>query len=164
MSLLTERDFIEFMQDASGLGPAKPAAPKAVRTSKERTTLALLVGRKVSSFSLTAEVITFETDAGPLRYRADGDCCSRSWFEGADAPDAIIGEVLVVDEVDGTEVWTDTDGNEVDQLARNADELRRTYFYRVFTARGCCTIDMRNSSNGYYGGSVELIEDAEVRR
>ena len=49
-------------------------------------------------------------------------------------------------------------GGEVDPDASNKDmyECIKVYFYKFRTPIGYATLEMRNSSNGYYGGSMEF--------
>jgi len=85
--------------------------------------------------------LSLVTNAGTLLMVADGDCCSRSWFESFDS-DAEGGTITSFDEYYGKE-WDDPDLDCVKQ-----------YFGTVYTTKGRVTYELRNSSNGYYGGSV----------
>ena len=115
-----------------------------------------LVGKSITGVYLA-------TDGGALRFdlapdgdvparpgtrlsiiaRADGDCCSRSWIEGFDNPTALIGRVQSVDDIDMP-----------DRGNPNDYDVIRYYGCKVTTDKGACVIDYRNSSNGYYGGSL----------
>jgi hypothetical protein len=77
-------------------------------------------------------------------FGAFGDCCSHSWIEHIDGVAALHSGIVEVEEVTQT----------VDEKD-NRDELVQVYFYKLITALGNVTIEMRNASNGYYGGWLE---------
>ncbi len=79
-----------------------------------------------------------------------GECCSATWIESLDAPDALIGTVQSVEEIPMPDLGN-IDGNRhqgVDQVSY--------YGLKIATDKGVCIIDYRNDSNGYYGGSLEV--------
>lgn len=88
--------------------------------------------------------IDLHTDRGVLRLVADGDCCSHSWFESFES-DAEGGEITSIDfdtaPVNAANAWADGDE-------------RKVYFPLVKTTKGRICIEMRNESNGYYGGYI----------
>lgn len=79
-----------------------------------------------------------------LKYSADGDCCSSSWFENVDVPS--VGKIKVF-EVLKREMPQDSWG-------LSGHECLAFYGWSLVTDKGYLDIEMRNSSNGYYGGSV----------
>lgn len=87
-------------------------------------------------------------------YLTDGDCCSETWF--AD----IIGlNNLRNSTVTGIEI---INMPSVDD-GRTRQEYDEIYAYKLMTKEGVCEIIFRNSSNGYYGGSVYLDKDNETK-
>lgn len=108
-----------------------------------------LVGRKVERFELSEDktVMTFHLDGGArLVGELDADCCSESWVEHVDAP------------IDGLTVEKVTETSAEDLGYGTRQEYDQVWFLRVagaerYTSRGC-TVEFRNSSNGYYGGWV----------
>lgn len=82
---------------------------------------------------------------------ATGDCCSTSWIEhmeGVENLDAVITDVKCaqINEVTVQEYY----------------EVIKTYSYTITTPLGECKIELRNNSNGFYGGELEMglkIED-----
>ena len=75
---------------------------------------------------------------------ATGDCCSSSWFEHIEGIDALIGETI--NKVVDREMPEGRDDEEHEHL--------EFYGWTLETAKGRCDIEMRNASNGYYGGDV----------
>ena len=85
--------------------------------------------------------ISLVTNKGTLHMWAGGDCCSHSWFESHDS-DAEGGTITKFEETYG-------------ERTESADyDVLQTYFGTVYTTKGRVTYELRNSSNGYYGGYV----------
>ena len=88
--------------------------------------------------------MVIETDKGTLRGTPEGDCCSSSWIESVEC-DAPPGALFVGSLEDDPDLpvpdWHD--GAE-----------RKVYFGTLLTDRGRIIWEMRNESNGYYGGWV----------
>lgn len=106
-----------------------------------------LVGKTVNAVYLSDDQIymAFETDEGRIEYVADGDCCSRSWFNDVIGLKSLVGfRVLEVEEAnlpfpDGEDVYGD---------------CLQIYGIKLKTTGGYTDIVFRNESNGYYGGQV----------
>lgn len=84
----------------------------------------------------------------------EGDCCSHSWIEHIGNPEAC----HLARFIDWQEVNIDPsdDGlSEDEKEAANSGELK-FYFFKLTTSKGETLIEMRNSSNGYYGGMLHL--------
>lgn len=113
--------------------------------------VAPIIGAKLLSASRDPDgtAIRFETDRGTLTFSAEGDCCSTSWFESLD-DDAAGGEVTAVEE---------STGPEPDEAAQVGHECLQCYFGVLKTTKGRATWEMRNSSNGYYGGYYRVSWD-----
>lgn len=113
--------------------------------------LGALLGKLIKKIRLDMinYFIQFETDQGFFGYFAYGDCCSESWINHISGLQALIGEkVLKVEKVDMGEI-------EKGQVGFSGKQyLEKIYSYKIFTSQGICEIEMRNASNGYYGGSL----------
>lgn len=93
-------------------------------------------------------LLKFVTDWGDFKFQAYGDCCSKSWFESFDNLENLIGEV-VLDVIE-------KDENKNDETLEDGDVIR-FYSFTFKTPKGYADLEMRNSSNGYYGGSIERV-------
>ena len=74
----------------------------------------------------------------------DADCCSYTWIESVDNPEFLIGSPVL-------------EARDLDLLTPNDEvdgEVIQFYGFKLSTIKGSCTIDYRNSSNGYYGGNL----------
>ena len=104
----------------------------------------------------------------PLRFEASGDCCSSSWIEHLEQPSDLDGAIFLGVEDSDAVPW---DGHECkacehykgwdkghDCGACGHDTLQ-VYNTRFLTDRGAIVVEYRNDSNGYYGGSLDLVEE-----
>lgn len=110
-----------------------------------------LIGKTVVAVHLADDkkAIKFEVEGGDsIIARADGDCCSSTWIESLDAPQALIGRVIAVEYLD------------MPQLPQT-DEFEVVAYYglKITTEKGSCVLDYRNESNGYYGGNLAWPEE-----
>jgi len=117
----------------------------------------VLVGKTIKTVYLekSGDAIKFVlSDGSEVTARADGDCCSHTWIEDVIDPEAMIGaEVLEAENIDLPEhLQTPTKHDHFE------DEMEY-YGFAIKTWRGVCTIAYRNSSNGYYGGSLNWPGD-----
>lgn len=88
-------------------------------------------------------------------YEAWGDCCSETWFADITGVQALIDSVVL--EAEDMEV----DGPEEDERTRQ--DYDRHYGVKLKTSKGYVDIVYRNSSNGYYGGYIELCTKPPMR-
>jgi len=112
----------------------------------------VLVGKILTAVYLAEdkEAIKFEIEGGdPLVVRCDGDCCSHTWIEHLELPAlGLPATVVSVEHLDLNKEPDETDG-----------EYVQFYGCKIVTDRGEIVIDYRNSSNGYYGGSLSWPDD-----
>jgi hypothetical protein len=118
----------------------------------ERLGLSNLIVRQLF-LSDDAGALSFEIDGGDsVVWYGDGDCCSETWFSDIIGTHNLIGhEVLNVTE---EQLGPMNDG-------RSRQEFDDLAVIRITTTEGVCHIFWRNSSNGYYGGSVASYADAD---
>lgn len=114
-----------------------------------------LVGKTVTGVKIAAdrEALLFETTDGNIVCKVDGDCCSHTWIEEVETPAlGFPAKVISMDslEMPQTAAKTKTEYYE--------DEMQY-YGYKIVTDRGEIVIAYRNSSNGYYGGSLHWPDD-----
>lgn len=111
-----------------------------------------LVGKVVRAVYVANDdaAIRFDVDGeDPIVARCDGECCSTTWIEDVIGVEALIGTpILRAEDVslpDALHTKTKTD---------HYEEEMAYYGFVIDTAQGRCLIAYRNSSNGYYGGSL----------
>ncbi len=107
-------------------------------------------------------VLIFKTRAGLFIYRAEGDCCSETWFADIEGVAFLLmGTVIRVEEI--------PEHSCEDNRSRQEEDL--IYGYAIRTNQGDASIIFRNSSNGYYDGWCKYaghlldfdIEDVQLR-
>ena len=96
------------------------------------------------------ELLVFDTDRGPVAFETEADCCSETWFADILGPASLIGQRVVAIEDVPLANYNVGDG----RCRQEEDEV---YGHRLATAKGYTDIIYRNSSNGYYGGSLCTI-------
>jgi len=96
------------------------------------------------------ERILFRTSNEDFLYQSEAECCSETWIEDISFPELLINEEIVgVSKCEFPEKIDDSRENHV----------IKTYGWALKTFKGVCDIEFRNASNGYYGGSLELVKD-----
>ncbi len=89
------------------------------------------------------------TEGNTHVFYARGDCCSESWFsEILGVHKLFEGNVLEARAVSLEEI------NFRERQSRQQRDL--VYGFRILTEAGTVQLVFRNSSNGYYGGNIEL--------
>ncbi len=115
-----------------------------------------LIGKTITEVLISEDgaAIKFVVLGGePIVARADGDCCSQSWIEDMQGVDQIINSPIVAVEEVGD--MPEVAGNRYDHY----EEEMAYYGCKITSGKGYALIDYRNSSNGYYGGSLSWGED-----
>jgi len=110
-----------------------------------------LIGKTITSIEVAKDkkAIKFNlADANSIIVKADGDCCSSTWIESLDMPEAILGApVTAVEDIP------------MPDLGQPEYDVIQYYGCKITTTKGSCVIDYRNESNGYYGGNLSWPED-----
>ena len=112
-----------------------------------------LIGKKILDVMANPEMVywRFITDAGDFDYYCFADCCSESWINHVNGLDELVGgTVQDVEEIDFFALLK----VEPEATRQDSDVV---LFHRVKTEKGVCTFEFRNSSNGYYGGSIDYV-------
>lgn len=113
----------------------------------------VLVGKTIVSHELKDDGSQLKlncSDGTAVKLETEGDCCSFSWIESIDAPEALLGTVVSVEDIDMPNL-----GNIDGTRHQGVDEVAY-YGLKITTEKGRCVIDYRNDSNGYYGGWIYL--------
>lgn len=110
-----------------------------------------LIGRVIQSVTVSEDkeklTILFHGDPQVMKFEVEADCCSSTWIEHLEQPIDVDGATVLSVEEDAS-----VDGPSDDRL-----EVIQIYKTRINTDRGTIAIEYRNSSNGYYGGSIEEV-------
>lgn len=111
-----------------------------------------LAGKVLIAISLDAarEKLILHTNAGDYLFETYGDCCSHSWVEHFDQ----VKESSVILGFKEIEVPPSYCQEAKPTATEFYEEEVSYYFYEILTDKGSLMIEMRNSSNGYYGGDL----------
>lgn len=105
-----------------------------------------LIGKKIKSFTTSTgdiHAVLDMLDGRKFQYTVDGDCCSSTWIEHITIPPDIEGATLL-------EV---RDSDPIEAFEEDHEYLQ-VYHTTFVTDKGEIILEYRNSSNGYYGGSI----------
>lgn len=108
-----------------------------------------LVGKTITKIEIADDKTClrfFEASGEPLSFYAEGQCCSTSWFESVSGIENILGQKVLK-----TEAKPEVEPNRHEE---DAEKYIKIYGFCLSTEKGYFDIEMRNSSNGYYGGSI----------
>lgn len=111
----------------------------------------VLIGKTLTGIKIADDkgALLFQTTEGDLIVRCDADCCSHTWVEAVELPSR--GFPALVTAVDDLSMPDLGSPGEYDCIAY--------YGCKVSTENGDIVIDYRNSSNGFYGGSLSWPDD-----
>lgn len=119
-----------------------------------------LVGKKVHSVQANSDFMRFVTDQGNVDYEVTGDCCSSSYFFDFFGLDNLIknGPVKEVKDValEPAVLITKQEFNDGEIKVYGFQITTESPEYGEVTS----VFSFRNSSNGYYGGSIERTDNA----
>ena len=121
------------------------------------TEFEVLVGKKVIAVSVQDDVAYLVLESGRVAVLTlEGDCCSSSSFtpEGMAAFNELIGATITAVEQRGNESPEWQRREEACAARHPPSDVDSWHFLVFITDRGHVTIDWRNSSNGYYDGSI----------
>ncbi len=123
----------------------------------------VLVGKRINGLFIgdSAWSLVFRDIHGRhYCFRTENDCCNTVWFNHVNGVETVLGEGNVFDILRGAMVtgveskgWTD------DRTDEDGYDVIQDGFWTIATDRGYIDLEVRNSHNGYYGGSV--VYDAE---
>lgn len=129
------------------------------------TSLKHLIGKKIKQIFLNQEMMKFVTDAGDFVYSVSGDCCSHSYIHDFYGVEKLLknGEVTDVKRVELTKDDKSYIGYSPEDRGDNDSwDYIACYGYQIFVndpewGEVTACFSFRNSSNGYYGGSIDKV-------
>jgi len=122
-----------------------------------------LVGRTITKIYMNEDFLKFETNLGDIVFGVYGGCCSYSYFHDFIGVEKLLKGTPVVS-VKAIDLST-TDSKVL--VNRNDSDEIECYGYEIVTedpqfGEVTSVFSFRNSSNGYYGGSLENASDDQV--
>jgi hypothetical protein len=123
-----------------------------------------LVGQRINGIFLGNDswaLVVRTIDGKFHRYDTENDCCNSVWFNHINGV-TILGEGNSFDLLRGALVTGVEDKGWGEDHEEEGYEVVQDAFWTIKTDRGYIDIEVRNSHNGYYGGSVKYNEDGSV--
>lgn len=154
-----ETDELPFVCKTCGAALDVPKGPDNGFFYRKREKALGLLGKDLEQIAINGDktfiLFAFKDGTGMI-YSAEGDCCSQSWFEHISGVEALQGKITGVEEIAGAS-WT------MQQPPERwiKDDHIEVYFIKITTDRGRATIELRNASNGFYGGTFESITPSD---
>lgn len=109
-----------------------------------------LIGRMINAIEMTSDKLAIKfvmADGEDVTACVDADCCSYTWVEHISLPaGGFPAFVFEAGDVDMPDLEGEGSADECDVI--------QYYGFELKTDKGHMLIDYRNSSNGYYGGSL----------
>lgn len=117
-----------------------------------------LTGKTITALYINKDqsALKVQTTDGELIYKTYGECCSETWIADILGVDALLNSQVVRVEDIALPKYNINDGR-----CRQKEDL--VYCYRITTSRGVCDVIFRNSSNGHYGGWLDLATAESLR-
>ena len=121
-----------------------------------------LVGKRINGIFLGNDnwtLVVRTVDGQWLRYDTSNDCCNSVWINHMTGVD-VAGDNNSFDLLRGALVLSAEDKEWTDNRDGSAEghEVIQDGFYTIKTDRGYIDIEVRNSHNGYYGGSFNQVD------
>jgi hypothetical protein len=128
----------------------------------------VLVGKRINGLFIGEDawaLVFRDINGRHYCFRTKNDCCNTVWFNHVNGVETVLGEGNVFDILRGAMVtaveskgWTD------DRTDEDGYDVIQDGFWTIATDRGYIDLEVRNSHNGYYGGSVVYDEESDMSK
>jgi len=124
-----------------------------------------LVGKTVREIWMNEQYLKFVTDQGVVIFEVEGDCCSHSYFFDFYGVANVLGREVV--DFSSVSLSPGDPGYRPETFENGVGDVQydyvQVYGYRITTEHPSfghvsAVLSFRNSSNGYYGGWMEVID------
>lgn len=126
----------------------------------------VLVGKRINGLFIgdDAWALVFRDINGRhYCFRTENDCCNTVWFNHVNGVETVLGEGNVFDILRGAMVTAvESKGWSDDRTDKDGHDVIQDGFWTIATDRGYIDLEVRNSHNGYYGGSVVYDEESDL--
>lgn len=121
-----------------------------------------LINKQIKELYISEDkrFLCFKTEDEELVYEAEGDCCSESWFNH------ICGVYYINSKWAGRKSFTKVHSIEqspsFNTFPNTKQDVDLVCFTKITLETGYLDIELRNSSNGYYNGSIQFWKDKKM--
>jgi hypothetical protein len=124
----------------------------------------VLVGKRINGLFIGDDdwaLVFRDINGRHYCFRTENDCCNTVWFNHVNGVETVLGEGNLFDILRGAMVTGVEDKGWTEDRADGYDVIQDA-FWTIKTDRGYIDLEVRNSHNGYYGGSVKYDEESKV--
>jgi hypothetical protein len=122
----------------------------------------VLVGKRINGLFIGEDawaLVFRDINGRHYCFRTKNDCCNTVWFNHVNGVETVLGEGNLFDILRGAMVTAVEDKGWSEDREDGYDVIQDG-FWTIATDRGYIDLEVRNSHNGYYGGSVVYDEEA----
>lgn len=124
----------------------------------------VLVGKRINGLFLGDDdwaLVFRDINQRYYCFRTENDCCNQVWFNHVNGVETVLGEGNLFDVLRGAMVTAVEDKGWSEDREDGYDVIQDG-FWTIKTDRGYIDLEVRNSHNGYYGGSVKYDEESKI--
>ena len=124
----------------------------------------VLVGKRINGLFIGDDdwaLVFRDINGRHYCFRTKNDCCNTVWFNHLNGVSTVLGEGNVFDILRGAMVTAVESKGWSEDRADGYDVIQDG-FWTIKTDRGYIDLEVRNSHNGYYGGSVKYDEESKI--
>ena len=124
----------------------------------------VLVGKRINGLFIGDQawsLVFRDINGRHYCFRTENDCCNTVWFNHVNGVETVLGEGNLFDILRGAMVTGVEDKGWTDDREDGYDVIQDG-FWTIATDRGYIDLEVRNSHNGYYGGSVVYDEESKI--
>jgi hypothetical protein len=121
-----------------------------------------LIGKKINGIFLGNDKWTLvfrDVEGKHYRFDTSNDCCNTVWINHITGVDCVRSGNDVFSLLRGAEVISAEDKGWGENRDDDEYEVVQDGFWTIKTDRGYIDIEVRNSHNGYYGGSLDPSDE-----
>jgi hypothetical protein len=124
----------------------------------------VLVGKRINGLFIGDDawsLVFRDINGRHYCFRTKNDCCNTVWFNHVNGVETVLGEGNLFDILRGAMVTAVEDKGWTEDREDGYDVIQDG-FWTIATDRGYIDLEVRNSHNGYYGGSVVYDEESKI--
>ena len=124
----------------------------------------VLVGKRINGLFIGDDdwaLVFRDINGRHYCFRTENDCCNTVWFNHVNGVETVLGEGNLFDILRGAMVTGVEDKGWTEDREDGYDVIQDG-FWTIKTDRGYIDLEVRNSHNGYYGGSVKYDEESKI--